>query len=97
MSKLLMNYVAGYLFLTQSQFSRWLPIHVKDMVQLQHKHPEVLKEFRRGNFVVQKSEKKISFIPKDHSHEQMTCSAKMLRVLQTCLTCHKQWMSMSWP
>ena len=27
---------------------------MRDMVQLQHKHPEVLQEFRRGKFVVQK-------------------------------------------
>ena len=63
-SKLLMNYVADYLFSTKPlYYSRWLTVHVKDMVQLQHKHPEILQEFRRGNFVVQKSEKKFSKIP----------------------------------
>ena len=46
------------------------------MVQLQYKHPEVLQEFRRGNFVVHKIEKKCSLIHKDHSHERTTSLCK---------------------
>ena len=59
--------LCGWLFIFDQ--THWLPVHVKDMVQLQHKHPEVLQEFRRGNVVVQKSDKKFSLIPKDHSHD----------------------------
>ena len=36
----------------------WLPVHVRDMVQLAEKHPNVHDEFTKGNFVVQKSAKK---------------------------------------
>ena len=65
--------LCGWLFIfDQTHYSRWLPVHVKDMAQLQHRHPEVLQEFRRGNFVVQKSGKKFSLILKDPSHEQTT-------------------------
>ena len=65
--------LCGWLFIfDQTHYSWWLPIHVKDMVELEKKHPHVLEEFRKGNFVVQKSEKKISLIPKDHSHELTT-------------------------
>ena len=65
--------LCGWLFIfDQTHYSRWLPIHVKDMVELEKKHPHVLEEFRKGNFVVQKSEKNDSLIPKDHSHEQTT-------------------------
>ena len=65
--------LCGWLFIfAQTHYSRWLPIHVKDMVELEKKHLHVLEEFRKGNFVVQKSEKKFSLIPKAHSHEQTT-------------------------
>ena len=57
--------LCGWLFIfDQTNHSRRLPVHVKDMVQLQHKHPEVLQEFRRGNFVAQKSEKRFSLMSK---------------------------------
>ena len=65
--------LCGWLFIfDQTHYSRWLPIHVKYMVELEKKHPHVLEEFRKGNLVVQKSEKNFLPIPKDHSHEQTT-------------------------
>ncbi|MES9879449.1 MAG: hypothetical protein ABW185_01030 [Sedimenticola sp.] len=69
--------LCGWVFrFDQTNYSRWLPIHVKDMIELEWKHPEILKEFRKGNFAVQKSQKKFSLIPKDHSHEQTTKTFK---------------------
>ncbi|MES9882214.1 MAG: hypothetical protein ABW185_15180 [Sedimenticola sp.] len=53
-----------------TNYSRWLPIHVRDMVQLPNTHPDVYNEFMKGNFVVQRSEHKFSLIAKDQSHEQ---------------------------
>ena len=53
-----------------TNYARWLPVHVRDMVQLSEKHPCVHAEFLRGNFVVQKSPHKFSLIAKDQSHEQ---------------------------
>ena len=45
--------LCGWLFIfDQTHYSRWLPLHVKDMVELEKKHPHVLEEFRKGNFVV---------------------------------------------
>ena len=65
--------LCDYVFIwNQVHYSRWLPVHVKDMVELESKHPEVHREFMKGNFVVQKSPRKFSLIPKDHSHEQTT-------------------------
>lgn len=65
--------VCDYAFMfNQTHYSRWLPIHVKDMVELEWKHPEVYEEFMKGNFVIQKSRKKFSLISKDHIHEQTT-------------------------
>ena len=65
----LCNYVFTW---NQIHYSRWLPVHVKDMVELEWKHPDVHREFMKGNFVVQKNPKKFSLIAKDHSHEQTT-------------------------
>ena len=69
-----------------TRHSRWLPIHEEDMVELENKHPHVLEEFRKGNFVVQKTEKKFTLIPKDHSHEQNN------QALQRCIrSCQSLW------
>ena len=57
--------------LDQTNYARWLPIHVRDMVELAVKHPAVYEEYLKGNFVVQNSCRKFSLIAKDQSHEQM--------------------------
>ena len=56
--------------LDHTNYARWLPVHVRDMVELPENHPEVYAEFMKGNFVVQKSAKKFSLIAKDQAHEQ---------------------------
>ena len=38
-----------------TNYARWLPVHVRDMVVLDEKHPQIYAEFMNGNFVVQKS------------------------------------------
>ena len=38
-----------------TNYARWVPVHVKDLVELPVKHPEVYEEFMKGNFVVQRS------------------------------------------
>ena len=53
-----------------TNYARWLPVHVRDMVQLPQKHPQLYAEFLKGNFVVQRSAHKFSLISKDQSHEQ---------------------------
>ena len=51
-------------------YARWVPVHVRDMVQLSETHPDIHAKFLKGNFVVQKSPHKFSLIGKDQSHEQ---------------------------
>lgn len=53
-----------------TNYARWLPVHVWDMVQLPDINPDVHAEFLKGNFVVQKSPHKCSLMGKDQSHEQ---------------------------
>ena len=57
------------LALDRPNYSRALPIHVRDMMQLPTKHPKVYEEFMKGNFVVQRSPHKFSLMGKDQSHE----------------------------
>ena len=42
-------------------FARWLPVHLRDMLSLEHKHPDVFQEFQFGKFVVFKSSRTFSF------------------------------------
>ena len=51
-------------------YSRWLPIHIRDLVNLKERHPSVYAEFEQGKFVVQKSKHLLSKISLDHNHEQ---------------------------
>jgi hypothetical protein len=54
-----------------TNYARWLPVHVRDMVLLEERNPDVFNEFcYNGNFTVQKGEKKFSLMAKDQGHEQ---------------------------
>ena len=65
--------VCDYAFMfNQAHYTRWLPIHVKDMVEHEWKHPEMYKECLNDNFLVQKSRKDFSLISKYHSYDQTT-------------------------
>ena len=52
-----------------TNYAIWVPVHVRDMVQLSETHPDVLAEFLKGNVVVQQSPHMFSLIGKQ-SHEQ---------------------------
>jgi hypothetical protein len=53
-----------------TNYARWLLVHVRDMVQLPRMHPQLYNDFHNGKFVVQKSGRKFSLIGKDQSREQ---------------------------
>ena len=56
--------------LDHTHYSRWLPVHIWDMMLLSQKHPEILAEFRAGKFVVHKTGNNFSAIAIDQCHEQ---------------------------
>ena len=74
----LRQYTAALMAITPSMFaldrtnySQWLPVHVRDMVKLPNKHPHVYKEFwKGGKFTGQKRTNTFSSIPLDQAHEQ---------------------------
>ncbi|VDI52694.1 Hypothetical predicted protein [Mytilus galloprovincialis] len=62
--------------LNHTNYSRWLLIHLRDMVQLLKKNPETHRAFLDGNFVVNKTEKKFSCMAIDQTHEQNNACVK---------------------
>ena len=62
--------------LDHTNYSRWLPIHIRGMVTLANKHPNFLVEFESGNFVMHKSEKKFSAMALDQCYEQSNAKVK---------------------
>ena len=61
---------AWFHVMDHTNYARWVPVHVRDMVQLSETHPDIHAKFLKGNFVVQKSPHKFSLIGKDQSREQ---------------------------
>jgi len=63
------NIVQWIFALNHTHYARWLPIHIRDMVQLEQKHPTIHREFLHGNFSVQKTDNIFSSIALDQNHE----------------------------
>ena len=51
-------------------YSRWLSVHIKDLLEIPGSHENVYEEFINGNFVVQKTNRKFSAMGLDQAHEQ---------------------------
>ena len=57
-------------------YSRWLSIHLRDMVSLEEMHPQLANEFQQGNFVVHKTHRDFSGLAIDQAHEQANAIIK---------------------
>lgn len=62
--------------LDHTNYARWLPVHIRDMLNLEKAHPEVALEFNKGNFTVNKTGWTFSSIALDHAHEQNNAAVK---------------------
>ncbi|XP_034062878.1 uncharacterized protein LOC117540355 [Gymnodraco acuticeps] len=62
--------------LDYTHYSRWLSVHIRDMMTLAEKHPHVLAEFKSGHFVVHKTSNKFSAMALDQCHEQNNAMVK---------------------
>ena len=60
----------SFFALNHSNYARWLPVHIRDMISLKESHPGIFEEFLEGNFVVKNTQRNFSSIPIDHAHEQ---------------------------
>lgn len=57
--------------LGHTNYARNLPIHLRDMVTLEERHPALYTEFQSGHFMGQKTARAFSQIPLDQMHEQL--------------------------
>lgn len=63
--------VADWAFiLDHYHYARWLPVHVRDMLNLPMKHPHLFKQFADGFFTIAKTRNLFSLIGFDQNHEQ---------------------------
>ncbi len=68
--------VPWFFALDHTHYSRWIPVHLRDMVSLKECHPAIYAEFMKGNFVVKKSKHAFSSIAIDQVHEQNNAHVK---------------------
>ena len=66
----LVSLVPCFFALDHPNYARWLPVHIRDMVVLEQRNPDVAHQFAQGKFVVHKTQLSFSAIALDHSHEQ---------------------------
>ena len=62
--------------LDHTNYGRWIPVHLRDIVKLQTTHPEIAQEFRAENFMVQETNRPFSAIPVDQANEQNNAAIK---------------------
>ena len=57
-------------------YARWLPVHLRDMLSLENRHPQLNQEFHSGKFAVFKSKQPFSAMAIDQAHEQANAVIK---------------------
>ena len=54
-----------YFALDRTHYQHWMPIHLRDLANLENMHPELFQEFQKGHFVSQRSERRFSAVAHD--------------------------------
>ena len=62
--------VPWFFSLDHTNYARWIPVHLRDMVTLKDVHPKVFAQFLKGNVVVKKTAHRFSAIAIGQGHEQ---------------------------
>lgn len=68
--------VPWFFALGHTHYARWIPVHLRDMVELKHTHPDVHNAFLKGKFTVKKTTHSFSAMATDQAHEQNNASVK---------------------
>ena len=74
--EVLIRLVPWFFALGHSNYARWIPVHLRDMVNLKELHPSVYEQFMCGNFTVKKAAHAFSAIAIDQAHEQNNAIVK---------------------
>jgi len=72
----LMKLAPWFFSLDHTNYARWLPVHIRDMINLSVRHPTVALEFNKGYFTVHKTERVFSSMAIDQAHEQNNAAVK---------------------
>lgn len=62
--------------LDHANYSRWLSVHLRDLVNLEKQQPDLYKHFESGKFVARKSNRPFTGIALDQAHEQVNALLK---------------------
>ena len=63
--------ITYYFFaLNHVHYSRWTPVHIRDMFHLPETHPEIHHHFEQGQFTINKTGRRFSNIGLDYGQEQ---------------------------
>ena len=68
--------VPWFFSLDHFNYSRWISVHLRDMVTMKHLHLNIYLEFMMGNFTVKKAEQFFSNIAIDQAHEHNNAVVK---------------------
>ena len=68
--------VPWFFALRHTNYARWIPVHLRDMVALEDKHPDVFAQYMAGNFTVKKTTYAFAALAIDQAHEQNNASVK---------------------
>ncbi|XP_045131595.1 uncharacterized protein LOC123516404 [Portunus trituberculatus] len=74
--EILSKLIPWFFALDHVNYARWASVHVRDMISLEHMHPEVVEDFRNGGFTVRKSQRPFSAMAIDQAHEQNNATLK---------------------
>ena len=70
--------IADWVFiLDHYNYARWLPVHVRDMMNVRLKHPALYRQFADGFFTIAKTQNPFAMIGFDQTHEQQNKELKM--------------------
>ena len=72
-----LNAMAKWFFaLDRTNYARWIPVHLKDLLELKMKHPGLHEEFENGKFTAQRTANSFSAMALDQAHEQLNSFVK---------------------
>ena len=66
-------------------YSRWLSVHVKDLVELEATAPAIYRTFLTGDFAICKIHRPFSATGIDQAHQEKTLLPKVMEVLSDLL------------
>lgn len=68
--------VPWFFALNRTHYARWIPVHIRDLINMETLHPSLYEEFKAGRFVARLSTRDFSAVALDQAHEQQNAKLK---------------------